>query len=382
MHRYGVFDFGLTQEQEDRAARLHRDSVVVDLLFQGPCSPDVWTDDLVAELGSAGSDDLFVVAFFLLEKAIAGGFPAYRELFEASGVSTAITGGYVLRDKVSVLDAAHRRARLLDAFDWIRPARTADDIRAAHAAGEQAVWGLVQTNELRPGDLDLIDAAHALGVLHTVDCAYNVMNFIGTGCTERYDAGLSHFGRDFVRRCNSVGVIVDTAHTGRQTTLDVCAASNAPVIATHTSASAVFKHDRAKSDEEIRAIAGTGGVIGVYVVPFFLAGPETPNPTIELFLDHVDHISALVGPEHVAIGTDWPMAMPHHVQQKVFGDQQSAFGFRDEHHIDVTLTLDGFRDYRDMVNLTRGLVARGYTDDQLKGILGENFLRIFEQVNG
>ena len=379
---YGDFDFGLSAEQEQRATDLHRDSIVIDLLFQGPCSPDVWTEGLVDELDRTGTGDLFKDAFFLLEKAIAGEFPEYERLFDACGVTTAVTGGYVLRDESSVLAAAHRRARALEAFPWLRPARTAADIRAAHDAGERAVWGLVQTNELRPETLGLVEVAHDLGVLNTVDCAYNVMNFIGAGCTERYDPGLSHFGVQFVRHCNDVGVIVDTAHSGRQTTLDACSVSRAPVIATHTSAAAVHKHDRAKSDEELRAIADTGGVIGVYVVPFFLAPPAESNPTIELFLDHVDHISELVGWQHVAIGTDWPLALPHHIQQQVFGGKQSSFGFRDEHGIDVGLVLDGFRDYRDMVNLTRGLVARGYADEQVRGILGENFLRVFEAVNG
>jgi membrane dipeptidase len=383
MHRYGVFDFGLTEEQEARAARLHRESVIIDLLFQGPCSPDVWTDELIAEVDARGSDNLYTVAFFLKERAIAGRFPAYKELFDASGVTTAATGGYVLKDKAAVLDAAHLLARELEAFPWLRRARRADDIRAAHQAGEQAVWGLVQTNLLSPGNLDLIDAAHALGVLNTLDCAYNTLNEIGAGCTEPHDPGLSEFGLEFVRRCNDVGVIVDTAHTGRQTTLDACAASTGPVIATHTSAAAVFAHDRAKSDEELRAIAATGGVIGVYVVPFFLAEPDAVNPTIELFLDHVDHIGDLVGWEHVAIGTDWPLALPYHVQEATFAGKLHEFGFRPEHGIDnVTRTLDGFRDYRDMINITRGLVARGYADKQVQGILGENFLRVFEEVNG
>ncbi|MFI6289678.1 dipeptidase [Streptomyces sp. NPDC051018] len=383
MHSYGTYPFGLTGDQEARAGRLHRDSVVCDLLFQGPCSPDVWTGELIAEIDALGSDDLYSVAFFLKERAIAGRYPEYKELFDASGVTTAVTGGYVLKDKASVLDAAHLLARELEAFPWLRRARTAADIRAAHAAGEQAVWGLVQTNMLGPGDLDLIDAAHALGVLHTLDCAYNVMNFIGAGCTERYDPGLSHFGQRFVRRCNDVGVIVDTAHTGRRTTLDVCEVSTAPVIATHTSAEAVYRHDRAKSDDEIRAIAATGGVIGVYAVPFFLASPDAANPTIELVLDHMEHISALVGPEHVAIGTDWPLALPYHVQEAAFSNKLEEFGFRPEHQIDkVTRTLDGFRDYRDMINITRGLVARNWTDEQIRGVLGENFLRVFEAVNG
>ncbi|WP_157248536.1 dipeptidase [Nonomuraea typhae] len=379
---YGTFDFGLSAEQEERARRLHRDSIVIDLLFQGPCSPDVWTDELIAEIDAIGSTNLYVVYTFLMDKAISGKYPEYKELMDASGVTAPATG-CVLKDKESVLAAAHQAARALNAFPWMRRARTAGDIRAAHAAGSQAVWGLSQTNLLAPGDLGLIEVAHDLGVLNTVDLAYNSMNYVGAGCTERYDPGLSHFGLQFVKRCNDVGVIVDTAHSGRQTTLDACATSRYPVVATHTSADAVFAHDRAKSDEELRAIAGTGGVIGVYVVPFFLASPDDPNPTIELFLDHVDYISDLVGWEHVAMGTDWPMPLPNHVMEAVFSGRLDEFGFRPEHGIDnITRTLEGFRDYRDLVNLTRGLVSRGYNDDQVRGIIGENFLRVFETVNG
>src|SRR5262249_44649736 len=179
-----------------------------------------------------------------------------------------------------------------------------------------------------------------------------------------------------------VGVIVDTSHSGRQTTLDACQASSAPVVATHTSAAALYRCDRAKSDEELRALAATGGVIGIVCVPFFLAAPDSPGQTIELVLDHVDYVSQLVGVEHVGIGTDWPIALPHALQRRMFVPFLAEIGFREEHGVDVVAALDGFRDYRDLVNITRGLVSRGYSDGEIAGILGENFLRVFEQVVG
>ncbi|PZF84730.1 dipeptidase [Jiangella anatolica] len=384
-HTYGSFDFGLTPEQELRAARLHRDSVIVDMTYQGPFSPDVWTDELVKEYEAAAAaapGQAAGLAFdFLVSKAMRGEFPEYRELFDASGATAGLTG-CTLSDRAAILEAAASLTATTRALPWLRAVRRADDIRAAHADGEHALWGMCQFNRLRLGDLDLVDAAHELGVLHTADCAYNTMTFVGTGCTERYDAGLSHFGLEFVRRCNRVGVIVDTAHSGRQTTLDACAASEQPVLATHTCAEALYRHDRAKSDEELRAIAATGGVIGVVTVPAFLAPPDHPRPTIELTLDHIDHIVALVGWEHAGIGTDWPLGYSHDLQQRFIVPLLNANGFRPEHHIDVTATLEGFRDYRDLVNITRGLVARGYTDEQIAGILGENFLRVLETVNG
>src|SRR5438128_10329582 len=99
-------------------------------------------------------------------------------------------------------------------------------------------------------------------------------------------------------------------------------------------------------------------------------------------LDHIDHIAQLVGWRHLAIGTDWPMAGPLSVQKRLLPSRFERNGFRGEHNIDVTARLEGYGDPRDLVNITRGLVARGYDDEQVRGILGENFLRVFAAVCG
>jgi membrane dipeptidase len=358
--------------------------VVIDLHFQGPLSPDVWTDELVAEVEkemAARGDNLDVASSYLFEKALRGEFPQYCEMFKASGITTGINS-CVLSDEKQLLSAIYEASRTLSAFPWARRARTAADIRAAKKAGQIAFWGVCAFNLIRPDTLHLVDIAHELGVLDVVELAYNRMTFIGAGCTERYDPGLSHFGLEFVRRCNEIGVIVDTAHTGRQTALDACQVSSKPVVATHTSAAALYKCDRAKSDEEFRAIAASGGVIGIYALPYFLGPPGGPPKTIELMLDHIDYVSQLVGPQHVALGTDWPIALPHGIQTRLLSPLFKSIGFRDEHNMDVTKTLEGFSDPRDLVNITRGLVKRDYSDEQIQGILGENALRVFAEITG
>ena len=385
MTAYGTYDFGLSAEEEQRARALHHDSVVVDMMFYGPASPDVWTQELADAYRAAGPQwDPMGGHRFLADEAAAGRFPSYRELFDETGATTGIVQS-ALASEEWVRRAGAALDRSTEGLPWLHRVRTVSDIRKAHEQGEHALWGMCQINLLRPGELDLVDLAHELGVLHTCDLAYNRMTFIGSGCTERYDVGLSHFGLEFVERCNRVGVVVDTAHSGRQTTLDACAASTAPVIATHTSAAAVFDCDRAKSDEELVAIAGTGGVIGVYAVPFFLA-PHGQRGTVELLLDQVQYIAELVGWEHVGLGTDWPAADPFALLGEDFraGVEESLRqnGFRGEHAVDITATLDGFSDYRDLVNVTRGLVARGCTDAQVRGVLGGNVLRVFERVWG
>ncbi|MCS5572838.1 MAG: dipeptidase, partial [Pseudomonadales bacterium] len=113
-------------------------------------------------------------------------------------------------------------------------------------------------------------------------------------------------------------------------------------------------------------------------VPFFLSGEE--NPTIEAVLDHIDYIAGRIGTDHIGIGTDWPMQAPEDIVEATLGGMVEEIGFREEDNISTTKTLMGFEDYRDMRNITRGLVARGYDDDQIKGILGENFMRCHAAV--
>ena len=120
-------------------------------------------------------------------------------------------------------------------------------------------------------------------------------------------------------------------------------------------------------------------MIGIYAVPFFLSSdPKTAG--VDTWLDHVDHVAELVGPQHVAIGTDWPMQLPEWALTDIFLPLSAEIGFRPEHGVDPLMSLGGFSHYLEFVNLAKGLVARGYGDGEIEGILGENFLRVFESV--
>lgn len=214
---------------------------------------------------------------------------------------------------------------------WVGKALRADDIRRAKAEGRHAAWLNTQL-------------ARAIGLM------------------------------------NELGIIVDTGHCGRQTTLDACALSKKPVVASHTAARGVFDCDRGKSDEEMRRLADTGGVIGLVTNPQFLG----PGRDVDMWtwLDHVDYIVNLVGWQHAAIGTDWPMPLPKSALQKAHARFVEESGWPVSDATIFTNNLVGFDDYRDLPNITRGLVKKGYSDEQIKGILGENFLRVFQEVCG
>jgi membrane dipeptidase len=213
-----------------------------------------------------------------------------------------------------------------------------------------------------------------------IQLTYNSQTKVGAGCTERTDAGISWYGKHCIEKMNELGIIVDTGHCGRQTTIDACTLSSKPVVASHTAVAAICPHDRGKSDQEFKAVAKTGGVIGLAMVPFFLnvSGRADMND----FLNHVDYLRALVGVPHIGIGTDWPLAVPARIMRENFIALTASLGFREEHNIKPMATVTGFDTYFDFPNIARGLVARGYRDDDIIAILGGNFLRVFEEVCG
>ncbi|MHB8339782.1 MAG: dipeptidase [Mycobacteriales bacterium] len=383
---FGRYAFGLTAEQEARAARLHADSLIIDMMYWGPVSQDMYPPALNDRLRQQYKrfegphrdlQFLFHVLVAPGDEEVAGRAPVYRQAWDASGVTAGSLNVQTASPEIMAryLTAA---THLVDNLAWVRKALVAADFAAAKAAGQHA-WFL-HTQHVAPmiRDIDMVDLMHKAG-LRVVQLTYNSMDHIGAGCTERGDVGLSNFGIQVVRRLNDLGVIVDTGHCGRQTTLDACRFSTAPVIASHTTVDALYHHDRGKSDEELQAIAATGGVVGVVTVPFFLA---SGSATMDTWLDHVDYLVRLIGWQHVAVGTDWPINAPEWAMQALFMDSVVPnAGFSPEHEVSLA-ALEGFADYRDFPNITRGLVARGYPDEQITGILGENFLRVFERVCG
>jgi membrane dipeptidase len=381
---FGVFDFGLDEQQEERARRLHEASVIVDALFQGPVGYRVYDDEinaaLRAKLDSHGDrmrsfrDGLEAP----IRLAAAGRLDAFKEHWDASGV-TCGNRQVELADDVA-RDVSFALAQFqFDHFDWLTKALTADDIRRAKANGTHA--GLVSSQVLSGPwrDLDALASYHDFG-MRMCQLTYNSMTRVGGGTTDRGNAGLSTFGVESVKVMNDLGIIVDTGHVGKQTTLDACEVSEAPVVASHTAAAGVYPHARGKDDETIRAIAQTGGVVGVVTVPFFLS--DKAQVDINDFLNHLEHVAEVGGVDGVCIGTDWPLQAPQWMQTAVLQPIFDETGFRPEDRTDATQQLVGFDDYRDFPNITRGLVARGWSDDDIKKVLGENFLRVMEKVCG
>src|SRR5262249_19127189 len=139
--------------------------------------------------------------------------------------------------------------------------------------------------------------------LRAMQLTYNSRNRLGDGCFEPTDAGLSKFGKKVIKRMEELSVAVDLAHAGIRTTLDAAATATRPIIVSHANVRALCDTPRNLTDEEIRAVASTGGVIGACAFPFFITRSSTAD--LDKLIDHIDYISRLVGPQHVGLGFDF-----------------------------------------------------------------------------
>jgi membrane dipeptidase len=206
---------------------------------------------------------------------------------------------------------------------------------------------------------------------------YNARNMIGNGSTERRDDGISDFGAAIIERMNKIGMAVDVSHCGDRTTLDAFDLSKKPVLITHSNCRALSSgHPRTKTDEAIKAVGKGDSIIGITGVRMFVKGSEPT--TVEDVLDHFDHVRDLIGPEHLAVGSDIDLdgydALPTEQNQRLRNSYKGSYGFRDR------IDIDGLNHPRRMFDLTEGLIRRKYTDDQIIGILGGNAQRVLKEI--
>lgn len=206
---------------------------------------------------------------------------------------------------------------------------------------------------------------------------YNSRNRIGNGATERVDGGISDFGAAVVARMNQVGMAVDVSHSGDQTTLDACELSSMPVLYTHSNCRALAPgHPRCKTDEAIRKMAATGGVMGITTVRNFVSNEEPT--TIDSYLDHFDHVRDLVGVEHLGIGSDIDLDGYDDMDPQAYA--QLKAGYKDSYAFRDKIDIEGVDHPKRMFDTAEGLVRRGYSDDEVRGILGGNFARVLSEI--
>lgn len=250
-----------------------------------------------------------------------------------------------------------------DCFDRAQASGRIGLLVGTHNAGE-----IFRT----PDDVNLL--YEEVGLRHGLLTCFG-QNRLGTSADEGEgrDGGLTRFGRTIVERMNTLGMAVDVSHCGEKTRRETMDASSRPVLITHGNAAAICPTPRNNSDEMLRALAATGGVIGLM---FWRPMVRAEEPvTVEDVLDHFDHVCQLIGPQHVGLGLETPM-VGFDACENAFGPARKVSYLKDVRSMDIP-ELCGHDRVRTLV---AGLIRRGYSDADVAGILGGNFVRVFQDI--
>jgi len=369
----------------DAALKLHMDAIVVDGHADTISRALDDGEDLGAETGRGHLD---------LPRMFRGGL-------DAQFLSCWVEPKYVQRK-----EAAKRAFRMIDAVkqwaakypDRLVIARTAAEVRRAAAAKKVCGILCIEGGHAIEDDLGLLRSFFELGVRYMTLTWNNSLAWAEAARDPGKVKGLSDFGRDVVREMNRLGMLVDLSHVSENTFYDAVAVSDTPVIASHSCARALCDHVRNLKDDQLRALAKNGGVVGVNFYSGFLSQTfydrkkgadreddeerarareqhrddpaamdralkeisksydrseaDMKRPPLDLLVDHIEHIAKVAGIDHVGLGSDFD---------------------------GVTALPEGVDDCSQLPNLTRRLLERGYSAGDVRKVLGENFLRVMEQ---
>jgi len=346
--------------QTDRAARLHQQAIVVDthidttqLLLR-----DGWDFMARHAARTAGGRD---------ENASHVDYPRAREggldaAFFSIYMPGTVTGPEAVKRSLLLIDAVRRLAEQHPGE--IALATSAADVRAANKAGKFAALMGMEGGHMIDDNLSILRDYQRLGVRYlTLSHSVNT-NWSDSSGDKPAHNGLTDFGKDVVRELNRLGVMVDISHVADKTFWDALEVSRAPLLASHSSCRALSGHPRNMTDDMIKALGAKGGVIMINYATTFLSNElyeatqnnvpaaERPRVSWEKIVDHIDHAVKLVGAAHVGLGSDF----------------------------DGTTVPDGMDDVSKLPKITAALRQKGYAEQDVRNILGENILRLMEKV--
>ena len=257
------------------------------------------------------------------------------------------------------------------------------DIRKAKATGKLGIMLGFQGMEFLQSDLSLVDVFCEASV-RIMQPTYNQESTLGSGClAETDDPGLKPRGQDAVRRINWGRSVVDLSHSHPRTALDAVEVSADPVIVSHSACHALHAHPRNHPDEVLRAVAGSGGVFGIYLMPFL--GDEPVPASRDLVTRHLLHALNVCGEDHVGIGSDnsiTPLQLDagYYAALDAFVAQRRQDGSASPAEGRHPFMVPGLNSPRRLEIVAWDLSRAGCSDDVIEKILGGNFLRVFEQV--
>jgi len=307
---------------------------------------------------------------------------AFRQLREGGVDAIHVTIAYHESFREAVLNVSQWNRWFEQYPDLIMRGATGDDVGLAVETGRTAVFFGFQNPSPIEDDIGLIEVWHQLGI-RFMQLTYNNQSLLATGCYEEDDTGLTRFGRQAVGEMNRVGMVVDMSHSGDRSTLEAIAHSTRPVAITHANPDWWHPALRNKSDKVLRALTGAGGMLGFSMYPHHLK--DGTECSLASFCEMIAEAASRYGAEHLGIGSDLCQDQPDSVVTWMRNGRWSKemdYGEGSAAQAGFPAQPDWFVDNRDMPNLSAGLLQVGFSQDEMEGIMGGNWLRFYDASFG
>ena len=357
---------GISTEYSARAIRLVQDSLVLDLLNQ-------------FRFADFADKPPRITSWLTKPRSMTA---AEFEVYRTSGYNVIALGHGPTDYASGIRFFADWNGFIAEYSDWFMRVDDATDFLTARTSKKVGLMMTFQNSD-HFRTVDDVDTFWGLGQ-RLSQLTYNYQNRIGSGFLETNDGGLTVFGREIVARMEKVGMAVDLSHCGDRTTLDTLDVATKPVVFSHASCRALVPgHLRCKTDEMITKMARTGGVMGMPFLRMMIR--ETEPVTVEHILDHFDHVTKLVGIDHVAVGSDMDVVgNPNPVNGETMSVPPTPNFDRYRMHFDAKgermLTVEGMNHPKRMFDVAEGLIRRRYSDANIAAILGGNAARVLTTI--
>ena len=259
--------------------------------------------------------------------------------------------------------------------------KTFQDIERAHQEKKTAIFFGFQNCSPIEDDIGLVESVHEMGA-RFMQLTYNNQSLLATGCYEKTDSGVTRMGKEVIKEMNRLGVVIDMSHSAEKSTLDAMELSSKPIAITHANPSFWFAAKRNKSNEVLKELAKSEGMLGLSLYPHHLK--DTSNCTLESFCEMAAQTAELMGIKHIGIGSDLCLKQPNNVVEWMRNGtwtKTKDYGEGSSSNPHFPKQPNWFEDARGFNNLEKGLKKVGFQETEVNDILGNNWYNFYRGIN-
>ena len=265
--------------------------------------------------------------------------------------------------------------------DLIFLGKSYKDIEKAKLENKTAIFFGFQNCSPIEDDINLVEKVHEHGCLF-MQLTYNNQSLLATGCYEKNDSGVTNFGREAIKEMNRVGIVIDMSHSAEKSTLDAIEISEKPIAITHANPSFWYNAKRNKSNELLKTLSESGGMLGLSLYPHHLK--DNTNCTLESFCEMTAKTAELMGVKNIGIGSDLCLNQPDSVVEWMRNGTWTKiknYGEGSKVKPGFPKQPEWFIDSRGFKNLESGLKKIGFNGEEINGILGNNWFNFYKRIN-